>query len=200
MNNLILASGSPRRKQLLSTLGIPFDVKPSDADETLPENMEISKSVEAVALRKAQHVAGQYAADALVLGADTVVVLDGCVLCKPADRDDAIRMLKMLSGRTHRVITGVAFAGSSFERVFSVLTEVRFRELSNEQISWYTSLDEPYDKAGAYAIQEKGAFMTAAITGSFTNVIGLPMAETAAVLDEAGLTPWTVSKIESQHG
>lgn len=190
MRSLILASGSPRRKQLLSALGVPFTIEPSNVDETLPTGMEVSKAVESVALRKALQVAGKPKKNAWVLGSDTVVVLDDLVLCKPVDRPDAIRILTMLSGRIHRVVTGVAVVGPDFERIFSVQTEVLFRTLSTEQISWYTSLDEPYDKAGAYAIQERGAFMTASINGSFTNVIGLPMSETAAVLEEAGLILW----------
>lgn len=190
MPRLILASQSPRRRELLAALGIAFDVVPGTADESLPPGLELAPALEQVALRKAREVAATRAAPCDVLGADTAVVLGEQVLGKPANRADAARMLEALSGRTHRVLTAVALVGSAAERTLCVETEVDFAPLTAEQIAWYTALDEPYDKAGAYAIQGRSAFFVSSIRGSYTNVVGLPMTEVAALLHDAGLDPW----------
>jgi septum formation protein len=144
--------------------------------------------LEAVALRKARHVAALRPAD-WVLAADTAVVAQGQVLGKPRDRGDARRMLEALSGRTHRVVTAVALLGPGPPRSISVVTEVTFVTVTPSQLEWYCSLEEPYDKAGAYAIQGRGACLVSAICGSYTNVVGLPMAETVQLLEGAGLSP-----------
>lgn len=191
MPRLILASQSPRRRELLGALGIPFEVVPSHADETLPPDLPLGPALEAVARRKAAQVAAAAEQPAWALGADTAVVVDEQVLGKPRDRADAVAMLRALSGRTHRVITAVALVGKSNARSLRVETEVTFAALTEEQIAWYSGLDEPYDKAGGYAIQGRGAFLVASIRGSYTNVVGLPMAETVRLLAEEGLTPWT---------
>lgn len=190
MSHLILASASPRRSELLAGLGIPFDVVPSRIDEELPGDLPISLAVEDLALRKAREVSGRAAGGRWVLAADTVVLLGTCTMGKPANRGDAQSMLLALSGRTHRVVTGVALLGPDFLRKLSVGTDVTFQRLSPSLIDWYTSHAEPYDKAGAYAIQGRGAVLVKQIQGSYTNVVGLPMAETAALLEEADLTPW----------
>jgi septum formation protein len=192
MPRLILASQSPRRRELLGALGVPFAVVPSHADESLPGDLPLGSALEAVALRKAQEVASSAAGPDpfWVLGADTAVVVGERVLGKPRDRADAVAMLGALSGRAHRVITAVALVGPAVSRSLRVETQVTFEPLTAAQIAWYADLDEPYDKAGAYAIQGRGAFLVASIRGSYTNVVGLPMAETVRLLEGAGLTPW----------
>jgi septum formation protein len=187
---LILASASPRRRELLGALQIPFTVLPSRADESLPEHGSPAAAIERVAMAKAEEVAGRTPPGHWVLAADTAVVVDNRTLGKPADRADALAMLAALAGRVHQVITAVALLGPETREVFSVCTEVRFRRLSREQLEWYAALDEPYDKAGAYAIQGQGAFLVETIDGSYTNVVGLPMAEVVERLEAAGLTPW----------
>jgi len=193
MSSLILASASPRRRELLAALGVPFQVCPGQADETLPANLPIAEGLQAVALRKAREATRQAPASAWVLAADTAVVLGDRVFGKPSGRDEAEGFLRTLSGRVHQVLTAVAFLGPSWERSLCVATDVRFRPLSEAQIAWYASLDEPYDKAGGYAIQGQGAFLVAEIRGSYTNVVGLPMAEVADLLEAAALVPWSHS-------
>ncbi len=186
----ILASASPRRKELLGALHIPFTVVPSHADETLPPGLAPAVAIEAVARLKADEVAARMPPGCWVLAADTAVVLGDRVLGKPDDQADAESMLRTLAGRSHQVITAVALLGPAVAEVFSVTTDVRFRPLSPAQVHWYASLDEPYDKAGAYAIQGQGAFLVESINGSYTNVVGLPMAEVVDHLEAAGLVPW----------
>lgn len=198
---LVLASASPRRRELLDALQVPFSVVVSHADETLPTGLAPAAAIEAVARAKALEVAARVAAECWVLAADTAVVLGERVLGKPVDRADAEAMLGALAGRTHQVITAVALLGPAREELFSVTTAVRFRPLRTAQVRWYVGLDEPYDKAGAYAIQGQGAFLVEAIDGSYTNVVGLPMAEVANHLEAAGLVPWAVPTAEELwHG
>lgn len=192
MSLLILASGSPRRRELLAALGIPFEVRPSRSDETLSPGLALCDALQDVARRKAREVADAAPPEAWVLAADTEVVVGGRVLGKPRDRAEAEAFLRALSGTRHRVVTAVALRGPGVERSLCVATGVRFRSLGEPEIAWYASLAEPYDKAGGYAIQGRGAFLVAEIRGSYTNVVGLPMAETADLLAEAGLAPWSV--------
>ena len=196
----ILASASPRRRELLGALEIPFSVVPSHADETLPEGLTPASAIEAVARLKADEVAARMPPGCWVLAADTAVVLGDRILGKPADRADAESMLGALAGCSHQVITAVALLGPAVTEVFSVATDVRFRPLSLAQVRWYASLDEPYDKAGAYAIQGQGAFLVEAIDGSYTNVVGLPMAEVADHLEAAGLVPWGIAPVREACG
>jgi septum formation protein len=198
MEHLTLGSESPRRRELIAALGIPFDVAPARVDESLPCDRRIESALETVALRKARAVSDRAAVRGWTLAADTAVVVGSRVFGKPTGRGEAVAMLRALSGRSHRVITAVALLGPAFERSLAVETEVVFGDLSESQLDWYTRLEEPYDKAGAYAIQGQGAFMVAAIHGSYTNVVGLPMAETVALLQEAGLTPWPSSAPEQE--
>jgi len=129
------------------------------------------------------------------------VVVDERVLGKPGDRREAESFLRLLSGRVHQVLTAVAFLGPSWEKSLCVATDVRFRAVTEAQIAWYASLEEPYDKAGGYAIQGQGAFLVAEIRGSYTNVVGLPMAEVADLLGAAGLTPWRLPAVDRAcHG
>ncbi len=192
MQKLILASGSPRRREMLEKLGIPLKVVVSNCDETFPANSSITEGVRAVAKRKAR---GIEALDTdWVLGADTLVHVEGQVLGKPTDEAEARVMLESLSGRTHEVVTGVALVGPGVEESFAVSTLVSFAELSPEQIDWYVKSGEPMDKAGGYAVQGLAAAFVEAIEGSYTNVVGLPLTETIAALSKAGFAPWDIWK------
>lgn len=183
---LILASGSPRRRELLEKLNIPFEVIVSACDETLPEGIPAESAAEMLAVRKAAAVAKQHP-EAVVIGADTTVILDGEILGKPADEADCKRMLHLLSGRQHQVITGVAIFWDGHSASFSDETEVQFYPLSNVEIDAYAASPEPYDKAGAYGIQGQGALLVAGIHGDYYNVMGLPVARLARQLRDFGI-------------
>lgn len=179
---LILASASPRREELLRRLGLSFSVVPSQEPEELPPGPP-EEAVRALALAKARTVASRVGSG-VVLGADTIVVLDGAVLGKPKDRDDARRMLRALEGRSHHVITGLALVEAPAVRETSaaVVTRVQMARYGGGEIEAYLATGEPYDKAGAYAIQGRaGAFVTR-ISGSYSGIMGLPLAETAELL------------------
>lgn len=179
---LVLASASPRRRELLAQLGVPFDIVVSD----VPETPAPGESPEAFARRAARDKAAEVARrcpDALVLAADTVVVVDGDILGKPRDRADARRMLATLSGRTHEVLTAVAVMvpGGDVEDVL-VRSSVEFRVLDARAIEDYLDSDEPYDKAGAYAVQGAAQRFVLQVRGSYTNVVGLPVDEVRTLL------------------
>ncbi|MGX5817477.1 Maf family protein [Chitinophaga lutea] len=177
---VILASQSPRRSQLLEQAGIPFTVKVSAAEETFPADMPIADVPVHIARQKGQAVRASYGPDDVIVAADTIVVLDDVIIGKPADRADAIRILTVLSGRIHRVITGVVILHNGSEEAFSQTTAVHFKPLSPEQIEYYVDHYQPYDKAGAYAIQEWiGAVGIDRIDGCFYNVMGLPISQVA---------------------
>jgi len=181
---LILASASPRRAELLTSAGYVFLVEPADVDESfLP-----GEAAEAYALRvaraKARAVAARHRPDRLVLGADTVVVAGTEILGKPVDAADATRMLTRLSGIEHDVLTAVVLAGPAGELTEVVRTRVHFVELSGDDIAWYVGSGEPDGKAGAYAIQGRGARFVDRIDGSWSNVVGLPIATVARMIDE----------------
>jgi septum formation protein len=180
---LILASASPRRAELLRQAGFDFDVDPADLDESVLPNEAAEAYVLRVAREKARHVAARQPSDAVVLGADTTVVVDGEILGKPADRDDAARMLRRLSGREHAVVTGVVVLASGIERSDVVTTRVRMIALGDDQIKWYVATGEPDGKAGAYAIQGRAARFIDRIDGSWSNVVGLPIAAVARLLE-----------------
>ena len=163
---VVLASGSPRRREILSMLGIEFEIKVSDADETVDPNLSPADTVMAIAAKKSQGIDGD-----IVISADTIVCLDGKIIGKPSDYEDAFKILKMLSGRTHEVYTGVCVNGKTAYE----LSEVAFNELSDEEIKAYILTGEPMDKAGAYAAQGKGACFVREIKGDFFNVMGLPV-------------------------
>jgi septum formation protein len=185
---LILASASPRRRELLAQLAIPFTVIPANIDESAwPDEVPRAYTMR-VAHAKAQHVAQQFPT-AVVLGADSVVVLDQQILGKPRDVEEARYMLTRLSGREHTVLTGVAVlhAARQFIGLDAVSTLVRFRPLSASVIEHYLATGEPMDKAGAYAIQGAAAAFVASWDGCYTNVVGLPLRRTAAFLQAAGL-------------
>jgi septum formation protein len=181
---LVLASASPRRRELLAQAGYAFVVRPAHIPEdSLPDEDPIAYVVR-LAREKAEAVFRELAdATAVVLGADTTVTLDGQILGKPVDDADAARMLRMLSGRTHRVITGVALATESGTQVAAEVTAVRFLTLSDEEIRGYVATGEPLDKAGAYAIQGRAARWIPRIEGCYFNVVGLPLALVSTLLE-----------------
>ena len=184
----ILASLSPRRRELLGGLALNFIVVPSGIDESENEGESPRDHVLRLSFEKARVVAAEYP-DTWVLGADTIVVVDGEILGKPEDTKHAKKMLRKLSGRTHRVITGFSLVKDRehVEIRDAVESTVSFKHLPEDEIEWYTRTDEPYDKAGAYAVQGKAAFFIKEIHGSYTNVIGLPLAEVVTVLKGAGV-------------
>ena len=182
MNKIILASKSPRRKQLLELAEIPFDVVAADTDEHFPNDLPIAEIPVFIAKEKAFAVAKNYPNN-IILAADTIVAIDNEVIGKPKDRNDAIRILQKLSGKMHRVITGVVIVSKDKEEFFHDVTEVSFHPLSDEQITFYIDKYQPYDKAGAYAIQEWiGAVGIKKINGDFYNVMGLPVSRVVQAL------------------
>lgn len=190
MNKIILASQSPRRKQLLEWAEIPFDIIVSGADETYPQDLPLEDIAVYIARNKATEVRQVVAADSLkghppILAADTIVIANGTVLGKPEDRDDAIRMLQILSGITHQVITGVVLLTDQREYSFAEKTDVTFHTLSRQEIEGYVDKYQPYDKAGSYAIQEWiGVVGIQKIQGDFYNVMGLPVSRVARLLHQ----------------
>lgn len=182
--SIVLASSSPRRREILEALRIPFRLAPVDVDETpLP-----GEAADVFVLRLAAAKAGAVAAadDEIVLGADTTVVLDGQILGKPESVDDALAMLAALSGRVHRVLTGIAVRTSAGTRTALSDTEVEFRDIGRDEALAYWQSGEPRDKAGAYAIQGLGGAFVARIAGSYSGVVGLPVFETVRLLGDAG--------------
>ncbi|MCE5198696.1 Maf family protein [bacterium] len=187
MVDVILASASPRRKELLSLIFETFRVIPSEFDESLvPGDLPPKEHVVYSSLMKARDVAARHP-DSLVIGADTVVVADETILGKPTDAGDAGCMLRLLSGRTHQVYTGFTVVYGGIERTGHECTDVTFRELSDEIISRYIASGEPMDKAGAYAIQGKGAVLITSINGDYFNVVGLPIYKLSSILEEFGV-------------
>ena len=179
---LILSSNSPRRKELLAGLDIPFEVRVvKGIDESFPDDLPTDEIAEFVSKKKAAAYA--VAEDEIVITADTIVVLDGEVLGKPRDLDDAAAMLRRLSGRTHRVITGVTLKNEVKQTSFSVVSEVTFKSLSDDEISYYVHRYQPLDKAGAYGIQEWIGYVgVTSLSGSYFNVVGFPVQRIYEVL------------------
>lgn len=176
MDRIVLASASPRRKQLLEWAEIPFDMIPSEDAEIMPLGILPSEVPVFLASRKAAVVRKQVEQNRIILAADTIVLFDQKILGKPLDRKDAIRMLSLLSGRTHEVVTGVVLSRGKKEILFSETTEVQFHNMATCDIEHYVDNYKPYDKAGAYAIQEWiGVTGIQSISGDFYNVMGLPV-------------------------
>ena len=187
---IILASSSPRRQELLRNAGISFVVQPADVPE-LPRKGELPRAyAERLAREKAQDILRQRPGD-VVLGADTVVIVDEHILEKPLDSADAARMLRLLSGRKHEVITGVCLAGAGLEDVRSESTLVTMNSLSEDDIRSYVATGEPMDKAGAYAIQGIASRWISRIEGDYCNVVGLPVSLVWRMLQEHGARPET---------
>lgn len=174
--NVILASASPRRKQLLSRIFSDFEICPSSADETVPKTVRSYEYAEYLAVKKAEDIAEKNK-NSLVIGCDTVVISGNNILGKPQNRNDAYDMIKMLSGKKHQVMTGICLCLNGKSISFSCRTDVEFYNLSESEIQEYISSDEPYDKAGAYGIQGAGGLFVKRIDGDFYNVMGLPVAE-----------------------
>ena len=176
---LILASGSPRRAELLRAAGIEFDVIPADVDEAMDAEEWPEGYIRRLAMTKAEAVSVQ-AGERPILAADTVVIVDGQILGKPVDADDAKRMLRLLAGRRHIVLTAVCLLSPASEtarrQVRVERTTVTFAPLSDEEIDWYVASGEPLDKAGAYAVQGLASRFVTCIEGSYSNVVGLPVA------------------------
>jgi septum formation protein len=174
--NIILASRSPRRQQLLHELGLKFDVVIKDYEETYPEGLDGDEIARYIAYEKAASFKNQLSANDIVIAADTIVWCNKKVLGKPLDQEDAIAILKEISGNTHEVITGVSIRSHSREITFSESTKVTFEVFTDEEIAYYTANYKPYDKAGAYGIQEWiGIIACSHIDGSYFNVVGLPV-------------------------
>jgi len=191
MRRLILASASPRRRELLAQAGYTFEVQPAHVNEDLRPDEDPIAYVVRLAREKAQSVfadissTGPASPPAVVLGADTTVTLDSHILAKPENPADAARMLRLLSGRTHRVITGVALASAKGIEVAAEVTGVQFLTLSDDEIAAYIATGEPMDKAGAYGIQGFAAKWIPRIEGCYFNVVGLPLALVATMLEAA---------------
>ncbi len=180
---IILASESPRRRYLLEQAGIDFIVIPSNINESDFSKKEPSEYVKKLSAAKALNIADKYR-KAWVIGADTIVVIDGTILEKPESKNHAVKMLEKLSNRVHLVYTGITLCCKNSRRIItkSIKTEVKFKKLSAKEIEWYVNTDEPFDKAGAYAIQGLGSFIVKSINGSYTNVVGLPVCEVVEIL------------------
>ena len=186
---LVLASRSPRRADLLTSAGYDFEVAPADIDERLLDGETPAAHVRRLARDKAAHVARDHP-ESIVLGADTVVVVDDVMLGKPADDADAAGMLRRLSGRPHGVLTGVALYTKNVQCCDVESTRVTFRELTPGDIIWYVGSGEPDGKAGAYAIQGRASRFVTRIEGSYTNVVGLPVALVDRLLRKVAGSPW----------
>ena len=199
MNALYLASGSPRRRELLTQIGVPFSVISAPIDETPLADESAQAYVERLARAKAAaglaclaHPDNATAPErrAVVLGADTAVVLEGRILGKPQSREDALAMLADLSGREHQVLTAVALTDGQRVQSLCVTSQVRFRAISDDEAQRYWASGEPADKAGGYAIQGLGAVFVTGLSGSYSAVVGLPLSETADLLGQFGVACW----------
>ena len=189
--SIILASNSPRRKELLRQIGVTFTSDPADVAERILTGEGAEEYAVRVAQEKAR-VAAERAGTGIIIAADTIVLLDTTILGKPADSRDAARMLDMLSGRMHSVITGMAVMDAATGRTNTrvVTTKVWFRNLTNEEIASYVATGEPLDKAGAYGIQERGALLVQKIEGCYFNVVGLPLPVLGEILADFGINPY----------
>mgnify|MGYP001501632934 FL=1 len=186
--NWILASGSPRRRELLEMLGVPdLTIRPAKGPERATPGAGPEQTVRELALHKAQEVAQTCAPEDIIIAADTIVYLDGAILGKPRDHDDAVRMLTALSGREHIVYTGVAVLRGGELRQAAERTAVRFRPLTSGEIERYIATGEPMDKAGAYGIQGRGALFVAHLDGDYFNVMGLPLCRLGKMLGKLGV-------------
>lgn len=193
--DLILASASPRRTEILQQIGVRHQIKPADIDEIPRPNEAPVDYVQRMALEKAKHVIGLNVETLPVLGADTCVVCDDKIFGKPAHKDQALEMLAVLSGRSHQVLTAVAMGNSERCLLSMSITEVIFRQITMQERQSYWATGEPKDKAGSYAIQGYGAVFIQTIKGSYSGVVGLPIEETSALLHSFGVPIWNSAKI-----
>lgn len=187
MKKIILASTSPRRRELMTQAGYNFEVISPECDENI-EIDDPSAFVEELSLRKCTAGSKMISDSAVIIGADTVVACDGKILGKPHDKKEAFSMLKSLSGKTHSVFTGVTVIDNTTQTVitFHEKTDVVFYEVDDDEIQWYVDTQEPMDKAGAYGIQGKGVFLVRKINGDYNNVVGLPVAHLIRVMKQLG--------------
>ena len=185
---LLLASNSPRRRELLGNFGAEVHIAPSrDVDESYPADMEPERVPEFISRKKAEAYFGDMASDEILVTADTVVIVGGAVLGKPHSHDEAVEMLRLLSGKTHTVATGVTLADSRRMRSFTTVTAVRFDVMTDDEIEYYVERFRPYDKAGAYGIQEWiGYIGISGINGDYYNVMGLPLHDLFTALKDFG--------------
>ncbi len=180
---LILGSKSPRRQELLKELGFEFEIRTKETDESFPEHLSVEEVASYIATKKAEALLSSLNNDEVILCADTVVTIDSCILGKPYSKEHAVEMLSQLSGRVHQVITGVHITSLEKSMGFSVQTNVHFHPMSGSMIHYYIDTYQPFDKAGAYGIQEWiGHVAVKRIEGSYTNVVGLPTHETFEAL------------------
>jgi len=188
MKKIILASGSPRRKELLEKIGLKFEVEPASFVEDIPTGLSPGEIAKKLSLEKARAVAAKHQ-DAIIIGADTFGVFEGKILGKPHHAEQAKKMLSMLSGKSHLVVTGYAVIDSTTGKTVTGIAEtiVHFRKLTKEEIEAYAATGEPLDKAGAYGIQGLGALFVDRIEGDFYNIIGLPLCAIAESLKEFGI-------------
>ncbi|HEX6507357.1 MAG TPA: Maf family protein [Chloroflexota bacterium] len=191
---LILASGSPRRRDLLHRLGVAFEVVPSAVDERRPRRGEAPEHYALSLARDKVAEVSRAIPGAIVIGADTVVTIDGCILGKPKDAEDALATLRLLRGRVHQVITGVAINCGGQERADFAVSNVAMVDAEDDELRAYISTGEPMDKAGSYAVQERGARLVERVEGSFSNVVGLPLCLTSHLLEACGLRPTKPSR------
>ena len=180
--NLILASQSPRRRELLGLFGIPFAVRVADIDETMDPTLPAAEAVAQISHKKA--LAVERGSEDVLIAADTIVVVGGKILGKPHSKEEAAQMLRMLSGRDHQVMTGVTVLCGEKEAVFTEITDLHFRDLTESEICRYVESGEPMDKAGAYGIQGGAALFCQRMTGDYYNVMGLPVCHLGQVLKE----------------
>lgn len=186
---IILASASPRRKELLQSIGLEFEIIPSQVDENIENEPFSTELIENLAAEKAQDVANKIKFPAIVIGSDTVVVINNKILGKPKDKTNAFNMLKMLSGNTHKVISAIAVIDTETGQILKdfVISEVTFKQLSDEEINAYIETGEPMDKAGAYAIQGLAGMFVKSINGCYSNIVGISVFKLAEMLSLIGV-------------
>lgn len=189
MKKIVLASISPRRKALLKSIGLDFDIIPSNIDENIEGKTFSYEIIETIALEKAVNVSEKIDCPAIIIAADTVVVIDDNILGKPKDQEDAEKMLKMLSGRVHNVVTSIAIIDTetNHSEVESVTSEVEFKELSYSEIKNYINSQESLDKAGAYGVQGKASIFIKSVKGCYNNVVGISTYKLAQMLNKFGI-------------
>jgi septum formation protein len=191
MKTIILASASPRRKELLAKIGLKFEVEPSDYEEEIHSELEPHELVRQISIKKAESVAVRHK-DAIIIAADTIGVIGNKVLGKPHTENEACKMLKEISGKPHSVITGFTVLNAATNKIISrtVNTKVYIKKLTEQEIDAYVKTGEPLDKAGAYAIQGLGAMIVEKIEGDYYNVMGLPLNALTEALKEFGISVW----------
>ncbi|MGI6706382.1 MAG: Maf family protein [Clostridia bacterium] len=189
MRKITLASGSPRRKELLLQMGLSFDVVPSSVEETIPDGFSFAETVKILAKQKAESVVAISNKDSIVIGADTIVVFEEEILGKPRDQNHAFQMLKALQSREHLVFTGLCLIDNSSHRILldHEKTIVKMATIDDDEIARYIATGEPMDKAGAYGIQGRGGMFIEEIRGCYYNVVGLPLAKLRFMLKQLGI-------------